>query len=108
MESDRGGFVHRGFTMTTTDTNYETISSWISLFEPYQANIFLRGGGGADIRPLGAQNTTLIGLYPDSQRYFDLHHSANDTFDKINKRELELGAAAIASMIYLIDTHGLE
>jgi len=108
MESDRGGFIPRGFTMTTTDTNYETISSWMSLFEPYQANIFLRGGGGADIRPLGAQNTTLIGLYPDSQRYFDLHHSANDTFDKINKRELELGAAAIASMIYLIDTHGLK
>jgi hypothetical protein len=31
------------------------------------------------------------GLKPDSQRYFDYHHAANDKFDAINKRELELG-----------------
>ena len=36
----------------------------------------------------------LAGLRPDPQRYFDYHHAASDTFDKINKRELELGAAA--------------
>ena len=39
----------------------------------------------------------------DSQRYFDYHHAANDTFDKVNKRELELGAAAMTSLIYLLD-----
>ena len=44
VESDRGGFIPRGFTMTATDTNFETISSWTSLFEPYEANTFLRGG----------------------------------------------------------------
>jgi hypothetical protein len=31
------------------------------------------------------------GLKPDSQRYFDYHHAANDKFDAINKRELQLG-----------------
>ena len=108
IESDRGGFCPRGFTMTATDANFATISSWIPLFEPYEANTFLRGGGGPDIRPLKEQNTTLIGLYPDAQRYFDYHHTAIDTFDKINRRELELGAAAMASMLYLIDTHGLK
>jgi hypothetical protein len=108
IESDRGGFVPRGFTMSATDENFEKISSWAGLFKPYQADNFLRGGGGADIGPLRAQNTTLIGLYPDSQRYFDYHHTAIDTFDKVNKRELELGAAAMASMIYLIDKYGIE
>ena len=44
-----------------------------------------------------------MGLIPDSQRYFDYHHAANDTFDAVNKRELELGAATMAAMIYLID-----
>jgi hypothetical protein len=34
-------------------------------------------------------------LKPDSQRYFDYHHAANDKFDAINKRELELGAASM-------------
>jgi hypothetical protein len=46
-----------------------------------------------------------LGFIPDSQRYFDVHHAASDTFDKINKRELELGAASIAAMIYLLDMY---
>jgi carboxypeptidase Q len=49
----------------------------------------------------------LIGLVTDSQRYFDFHHSAADKFSTINVRELELGAAAVASLVYLIDTYGL-
>jgi hypothetical protein len=52
--------------------------------------------------------TVLAGLNPDSQRYFEYHHAANDTFDKVNKRELELGAAAMTSIIYLIDKYGLQ
>ena len=48
-----------------------------------------------------------VGLQPDSQRYFDHHHAANDTFDAVNKRELELGAAAMASLIYLVDQNGI-
>jgi aminopeptidase-like protein len=46
-------------------------------------------------------------LQPDSQRYFDYHHAANDTFEFVNKRELELGAATMASLIYLIDQNGI-
>ena len=49
----------------------------------------------------------LAGLRPDSQRYFDYHHAANDTFDAVNKRELELGGATMASLIYLFDTYGV-
>ena len=43
---------------------------------------------------------------PDSQRYFDYHHSADDVFENVNKRELELGGAALATLIYLIDSQG--
>ncbi|MEY3498560.1 MAG: hypothetical protein RL308_229, partial [Bacteroidota bacterium] len=48
------------------------------------------------------------GLHPDSQRYFDHHHAANDKFDAVNKRELELGAATMAALIYLIDQNGIQ
>ena len=68
---------------------------------------FLQGGSGADIGPLKDGKIILAGLRPDPQRYFDYHHAASDTFDKINKRELELGAAAIASLVYLIDNYKL-
>ena len=47
----------------------------------------------------------MVGLKPDGQRYFDFHHTANDTFENVHKRELELGAAAMASIIMLIDKH---
>lgn len=53
------------------------------------------------------QGVTVAGLTPDSQRYFDYHHSAIDTIDKVNPRELHLGAAALASLIWLVDTQGL-
>jgi len=104
IESDRGGFTPKGFAI---GGNYEKISSWASLFAPYGVNEFIEGGGGADIGPLRKLGTTLIGLYPDSQRYFDYHHAASDTFDKVNKRELELGAASMAALVYLIDIYGL-
>lgn len=54
------------------------------------------GGGGADIAPLGQFGVPLFGLITDSQRYFDYHHSALDTIDKVNERELAIGAAVIA------------
>ena len=74
-----------------------------------QIRIFsgLAAGGGADITGLMLQGVPVAGLTPDSQRYFDYHHSVTDTIDKVNPRELHLGAAALASLIWLVDTQGL-
>ncbi len=44
---------------------------------------------------------------PDSQRYFDIHHTKNDVFENVNKRELELGAVDMAALLYLVDKYGL-
>ena len=80
-------------------------------FVAVMAAFFLWGDrGGYDIGFAAAIKTSmnvLSGLKPDSQRYFDHHHSASDTFDAINKRELEMGAATITSLIYLIDKYGI-
>ena len=108
LESDAGGFTPRGFGVTATDAQFNKILSWKSLFKPYLIHYFEKGGGGADINPLKGGNMVLAGLRPDSQRYFDYHHAANDTFDKVNKRELELGAATMASLMYLVDKYGLN
>jgi hypothetical protein len=108
LESDAGGFTPRGFSFDTDDANFEQIKSWESLFKPYLIHYFERGGSGADIGPLKDGTIVLSGLRPDSQRYFDHHHAANDTFDAVNKRELELGGATMASLVYLIDTYGIK
>ena len=107
LESDAGGFTPRGFSFNCSDEEFAQIESWKPLFKPYLIHYFEQGGSGADIRPLKNKYNVLAGLRPDSQRYFDHHHAENDNFDAVNKRELELGAATMTSLIYLYDTYGL-
>ena len=108
LESDSGGFTPRGFSFDCDQENFEQIQSWQPLFKPYLIHYFEKGGSGADIGPLKKQGIVLAGLRPDSQRYFDYHHAENDTFDAVNKRELELGSATMTSLIYLMDTYGVK
>lgn len=108
LESDSGGFAPRGFTFDTDEVNLAKAQSWKPLFEPYLIHSFTKGHSGSDIDPLTSTKIVKAGLHPDSQRYFDYHHAANDTFDAVNKRELELGAATMASLIFLFDQYGIE
>ena len=108
LESDAGGFTPRGFSFDSQPAQFEKVLAWKPLFEPYLIHYFARGGSGADIGPLKNGKTVLAGLRPDSQRYFDYHHAATDTFEAVNKRELELGAATMASLIYLVDKYGFD
>ena len=105
LESDRGGFSPRGFSVNGTKKQLNGIKKWVDLFEPYGIHEFKMGFAGVDINPLEDGKICLIGLSPDSQRYFDHHHSDNDVFEEVNKRELVLGAASMTSLIYLIDKY---
>ena len=108
IESDRGGFTPLGFGIVGKPAQKSKIVAWQQLFAPYGLHEIGPGGGGADIGPLAQQGTVLLGLIPDSQRYFDYHHAASDTFETVSKRELELGGAAMAAIIYLIDKYGVN
>jgi hypothetical protein len=108
LESDSGGFTPRGFSFDASEENIKLAQSWSKLFEPYFVHLFVKGFSGADIGPLKNETIVLAGLRPDSQRYFDHHHAENDTFEHVNKRELELGAAAMTSLVYLFDKYGIK
>lgn len=103
LESDRGGFTPRGFGIDTSIL--PKVKCYQKLLTDYGVGTLENGGGGADIGPLKKTNPniSLISFIPDSQRYFDVHHAETDVFESVNKRELELGAAAIAAMIYILD-----
>lgn len=103
IESDAGGFTPKGFSVDSNDDKFKIISNWSKYFKPYFVHYFEKGGSGADISYLKNEENVLVGFRPDSQRYFDYHHSENDVFSSVNKRELELGAASIVSLIYLVD-----
>lgn len=106
LESDAGGFTPRGFAFDTNQQRFEKILRWKPLFAPYLVHHFTLGGSDADVSPLKNGKTVLAGLRPDSQRYFDYHHAANDVFENVSRRELEMGAATMASLIYLVDQYG--
>lgn len=103
IEADRGGTTPAGFSIDGNDRQIQKIKEWKSLFFPYGLWFIEQGGSGVDIRSLKTLGIPLVGLVTDSQRYFDYHHSANDTFDKINVRELELGAAAMTALVWMWD-----
>lgn len=106
LESDAGGFSPRGISLDMDEEKIKQIQSWLPLFLPYGIHELPKGYGGVDINPLKYKmGVPVSGLKPDSQRYFDLHHSEADTFDKVNKRELHLGAVVMAQMIYMIDKY---
>jgi len=105
LESDRGGFSPRGFNCDGTAEQVKLLESLAFNFKPYELHIFEKGYGGVDIGPLKNEfkEIPLFGFVPDSQRYFDFHHAPSDVFENVNKRELELGCAAIGAFVYLLD-----
>lgn len=108
LESDRGGFAPRGFNFQSDEKTLAQFKGFADLFQPYYADRFTIGYGGVDIGFLKDQGTLLIGYEPDSQRYFKHHHAATDVFESVDKRELQLGAASITALLYLIDKYGLD
>ena len=110
LESDSGGFTPRGVSCEGDDNKFlerfKKVKAWDKYFEPYDIEI-VKGGSGSDVGHLKESGTFLMGLRPDSQRYFDFHHTANDHIQAVNQRELSLGSATMATMVYLIDKYGL-
>lgn len=108
IESDAGGFSPRGFGLAMNDHQKRQIQSYRALFLPYGVYDFDHTEGGADISYLQRRGIPCVGLLPDPQRYFDLHHTNNDVFEQVNHRELKLGAVALTNMVYLISKYGLK
>lgn len=110
LESDSGGFTPRGFNFEGHPDifveKFKKTAPFVDILAPYGLS-FNPGGSGADISPLKEQKTLLIGFQPDLHRYFDYHHAETDVFSAVNQRELEMGAASMTALIFLIDKYGL-
>ena len=106
LESDRGGFLPLAIGIGLGPEEFEGFRKWEPLFRSVGLQRLQRGGGGVDIGPLGVGGTILCGLVPDSQRYFDVHHSAKDVIESVNPRELELGTIAMALWAYIVAQEG--
>jgi hypothetical protein len=107
IESDLGAFSPVYITLGGTPTQNERVRQWLPLLRQYWVLHMPEGGPGADIGPLKRLGPMVGNMVPFSQRYFDYHHAATDRFEAVHKRELELGAAALAAMCWLASEWGV-
>ncbi|HVU56119.1 MAG TPA: M20/M25/M40 family metallo-hydrolase [Puia sp.] len=106
LESDAGGFTPRAFSLSLSDAQWTAVQPWLKLLQPYGVYEFNKGGGGSDVEPMEQLGVVVGELRPDSQRYFDYHHTRSDVLEVVNKREMELGAFNMAALVYLVDKYG--
>ncbi|MXP09105.1 M20/M25/M40 family metallo-hydrolase [Pseudoblastomonas halimionae] len=58
--------------------------------------------GGADINIARDQGTAIIDLQQDGTRYFDLHHTPDDTLDKIDPAQLRQNVAVWTQVVGIL------
>lgn len=106
IEADRGAFTPRGFNVTTDSTTILKLQEWLPILNKAHIDWIRPGGSGGDVAQI-KNAKALFGFVPDDQRYMDLHHSANDVFETVHPREMQLGTAAMAILVYLLSEVGL-
>ena len=107
IESDSGGFAPVGFEVAVGGERagavLDAVTDIASLLVPLGATaIEASGHAGADIDPLVKRGVAGLGLRVDSRTYFDIHHTAADTLDKVDPAALADGVAAMAIMAYVL------
>ena len=92
-----------GFSWKAAERSGRRSPPWRKLLEPLGAGSLQKGaGGGADISPMVPAGVPLFGLRQETGRYFDFHHTADDTFDKIEPVSLDKAAASVAAMAFAV------
>ncbi len=102
FETDSGGFEPKGLSTTLDATQRAGLASHMLPLREFGMGALIEGGGGPDIGVLRPHGVPLFALVVSDHRYFDYHHSARDTLDAVNERELALGAAAVAVYALLL------
>ena len=105
IESDSGGFLPLGFNINGNEEQVSMVQQFKPALTKFELDRFNKGFGGVDIGPLLNYYPKMLqlGLRVNSQEYFNYHHSEADVLENVNKRELELGSAAMAAMVFLLD-----
>ena len=73
------------------------------IIAPLGANVDHRPalGGGDDIRDIQKAGVPAVSLRQDGLDYFDTHHTADDTLDKIDPKQLDQAVAVWSAFTYL-------
>ena len=101
IESDNGVFKPSGYSIAGSDAAIETGRQIASLLSSIGATDTRRGGPQADVSVLNERGVPAAALIVDGSRYFWFHHSAGDTMDKLDPRDMAECVAAMAVLAYV-------
>ncbi|MBC8646022.1 MAG: M28 family peptidase [Thermoanaerobaculia bacterium] len=101
LEADSGTGAPLGMSWNAGDVSESVIKEIAALLEPVGVSTLSpESFGGADIYALKQDGVPLFSFQQDMLRYFDLHHTDNDTFDKIEPHSMDRMVAAVAAFAY--------
>jgi hypothetical protein len=102
IESDLGAFRPYGLSARVAPDKLPLVRTIQSVLEPLGvAYLGTEASGGADVGQLRPLGMPVMDLETDAEPYFDLHHTANDTFDKVDPQLVRQNVAAFAVIAYL-------
>lgn len=103
LEADSGAGRPLGVALRAGEGAAALIAPWLSPLAALDAAQIVEGGeGGADLSPLSFALVPIVSVRQDNSRYFDWHHSAADTLDKVKPTELAQVAAAVGWVAYAL------
>ncbi|HUA59262.1 MAG TPA: M20/M25/M40 family metallo-hydrolase [Verrucomicrobiae bacterium] len=102
LEMDGGAETPRGFGASVDGQSLDLLRQVGKLLDRIGAGEISGGGGGEDIRPLGAAGIPLMSERAAGTHYFDWHHSEADTLDKVDPTDFRKSVAALAVMSYVL------
>lgn len=102
IESDEGVFAPEGFAFTGSEVGAAIVRSIGRSLEPIHANSIKLGCGGMDVLELLQQGVPAMDLRVQSSKYFWFHHTEADTVDKLQPKEINQCAAAMAVYAYIL------
>jgi len=103
IESDLGQGPPLGFSWDAGPNAAAPLKEIAALLAPIGADHLAPGeAGGADLSYLLPSGIPSLGMLQDATQYFDYHHTANDTFDKIDPKILDRSTAALAATAWVL------
>jgi carboxypeptidase Q len=102
FEMDTGAGAPSGFSTDGEQPYLGEAREIAALLGPLNANNVVAGFAGEDVGALKPAGVPLFGVMLDIEHYFDVHHSAADTLDKIDPENLKKTVAALATMAFVV------
>ncbi len=108
IETDAGGFAPQGLMGGGKHPEViRRVQSWMPYLRPLHADTFTPGRGESEVEQLAKHGMFAFDLMVDPTHYFDVHHSALDRLDAVNKSDLIAGSATLTVFAYLLAEEGV-